>query len=124
MKRYFYQSIPYYDHKVFVCQGLVGDKNHEVFYFEWFKHNSQISDNNQGSYKVLILKGYRGNRITEDGNPFFDPNNPNVWDVQRGKYAGKTVRVLKKTGSGELLVSLTLDGLSEPIALPVEAFRE
>lgn len=61
--KYFYVSIPYYDHEVFKCNGIVGDDEHKNFYISHF-----IRESNNENTEVLIVQGYRGDRFDLNGN--------------------------------------------------------
>jgi hypothetical protein len=63
MSRCFYQSIPYYKHEVYKCQGGIGDSEHEKFYTEHFSKDG---------HKVLKTDKYLGDRIYSDGKPCID----------------------------------------------------
>lgn len=61
--KYFYVSIPYYGHKVFKCNGIVGTQDHKEFYTNLFLNEKEGST-------VLITQGFLGDRFNMDGGVY------------------------------------------------------
>ncbi len=81
MARVFYQSIGFYNHEVYKCQGaatqeiLGNGRTHEEYYRELFeKYDNPIDSLHNPdkihSHKVMVLDRYLGDRIKEDLSPF------------------------------------------------------
>lgn len=87
-KKYIYQSIGAFNHKIYACKGNASDTETLEFLKE---HHSQ-----NGTCNVMILDQYLGGRIREDGSIFAQIGT--VMEPMQGAWKGTAIIVLEDMG--------------------------